>query len=273
MPSVEEELTMLLRHDAEQLPINPRLLNDVKARSQRQAVRQRVRVVTATAAVLVAVAVAPALLGNERESVVLSDRYPNRSASEWITYGDFVAVVRVVEVRRAEPSSEAVGRGEGTIDRTVTFSVDEVIWRKADSRQPPAVIVYPALGWKFTGGDVEDAVKLVAHDRPRFESGHRYVVTFAWQPPRCDAGDGPTPGRWVGLGAGSALPFDGDVIGAGEFAGEVRDLEAAEDYAASLPAESVAAQVTGERLGVLADLLETATPEPKGDYGPTPSTC
>ena len=81
------------------------------------------------------------------------------------------------------------------------------------------------------------------------------------------------PDRWVGLGAGSALPFDEDVIGAGEFAGEVRDLEAAEEYSASLPAESVVAQSTGERLGVLSDLLESATPEPRGDYGPGPSTC
>ena len=99
------------------------------------------------------------------------------------------------------------------------------------------------------------------------------MVTFVWEPPRCYEGDGRIPGRWVGLGAGSALPFDGETIGAGEFAGEVRDLDEAEEYAVTLSVDSVAAQVTGERLDSLRTLLADAEPEPKEDYGPQPSTC
>lgn len=203
----------------------------------------------------------------------MADRYPSTTASEWVTYADFVAVVTIPEDRRAVPAQEALKRGEGAVDRAVRFAVEEVVWRKEGSRQPPASIVYPALGWEFRGGDVENAAEVVPDDRPRFEPGNRYVVAFAWEPERCYEGDGVIPPRWVGLGSGSALPFDGDVIGAGEFAGEERGIVAAEEYAEQLPTDSVAALVTGEPLDRLRALLAEAEPEPKGDYGPAPSDC
>lgn len=203
----------------------------------------------------------------------MSDRYPSTTAREWVTYADFVAVVTVPEDRRAEPAKEAVQRGEGNIERSVRFAVEEVVWRESGSRQPPASVVYPALGWQFRAGDVENAAELVPDDRPRFEPGNRYVVAFAWEPERCYEGDGVIPPGWVGLGAGSALPFDGDVIGAGEFAGEERDMLAAEEYAEGLPTDSVTVLVTGEPLDRLRTLLAEVEPGPKGDHGPAPGDC
>ncbi len=212
--------------------------------------------------------------GQSTVKAELSDRYPSTTASDWVTYGDFVAVVRVAEDSRAELSAEVRERREGNIDRAVKLAIDEVVWQKQGSRRPPTTIVYPATGWHLREGvEIDDAAELVPDDRPRFEGGHRYVVTFAWQPPRCYVGDGARPARWVGLGSGSSLPFDGDVLGVGEFAGEPRDLKAAEEHSATLPGDSVAAQVTGEHIDVLAQLLADAKPEPKGDYEPSDSTC
>ncbi len=213
------------------------------------------------------------LVGDSTVTAEPSDRYPSTTASDWVTYADFVAVVKVAEDRRAAPAQEARERGEGFIDRSVTLTVEKIVWRKADAPPAPATIVYPALGWMFRDGNVENTRELVPIDRPRYEQGHRYVSAFVWEPSRCYEGDGRLPARWVGLGSGSALPFDGERLGAGEFAGEGRNLEEAEEYAATLPADSVAAQVTGERLDALRTVLAEAQPKPKEDYGPQPSTC
>ncbi len=113
-----------------------------------------------------------------------SDRYPSTTASDWVSYGDFVGVVTVAEERRAAAAQEALDRGEGSLGRSVNFTVEEVLWRRAPP-ELPAAIVYPALGWEFRDGNVENPSKVVSEDRPRFEPGHRYVVAFVHEPSRC----------------------------------------------------------------------------------------
>lgn len=203
----------------------------------------------------------------------LSDRYPSTTASDWVTYGDVVAVVKVTGERRGEPSEDALKVGKGEVPRTVTFAVQDVVWERPGVKALPTSLEHPALGWRFEDGNVKDARALVADDRPSLRRGHTYVVAFAWQEERCYEGDGVIPARWVGLGAGSSIPLADGVLGAGEFAGEDRDLETARADAQKLPEGSVAGEVVGGTVEEVKTLLADATATAKGDYGPAPSDC
>lgn len=203
----------------------------------------------------------------------LSDRFPSTTATDWVTYGDAVAVVKVTASRRGEPSEDALEIGEGDVPRTVEFTVEDVVWERYGSERLPESLEYPALGWHFTDGGVKEAKVLVADDRPVFQAGNRYLITLAWQDERCYKGDGVIPAHWVGLGSGSSLPITGEILGVGEFGGVEQDLKGAQSAAKELPADSVVAQVVGGTVEDVQKLLENAAPVERGDYGPTPSDC
>lgn len=192
----------------------------------------------------------------------LSDRLPSTTPRDWVTYADQVAVVTVSSETRM-PAPETDDRGEGDIDRTVRLSVDKVVWRAPDSRPLPDEFTYAALGWhRHSGESASEPSVLVADDRPRLEVGHRYVMALEWDPVDCDrGGSGSIPASWRGLGSGSTLPFDGGVLGAGEFAGSVVTAEQAiADADAPSLRGSVSARVAGEPLGTLRRLLMDTTP-------------
>ncbi|MGN0064698.1 MAG: hypothetical protein ACI379_10690 [Nocardioides sp.] len=203
----------------------------------------------------------------------LSDRFPNSTATDWVTYGDAVAVVEVTESRRGEPSEDALEIGEGDVPRTVEFTIKDIVWERPEARRLPESLDYPALGWHFKNGAVEDAKALVSDDRPLFHEGHQYLVTLAWQDRRCYEGDGVIPGHWVGLGSGSSIPITDKILGVGEFGGQEQDLEAAQTMAKELPQDSVFAQVVGGSVDDVQHLLNDASPTKREDFGPSPSDC
>lgn len=61
MPSVEDELTQVLRHHAETVPLNHSLLTTVKARSRRSTITHRIALTAAVAAAVTAAAVLPSV--------------------------------------------------------------------------------------------------------------------------------------------------------------------------------------------------------------------
>jgi hypothetical protein len=203
----------------------------------------------------------------------LDDRYPSTSASDWVTYADFAAVVTVAAEESGSPNDEELERGEGDIDRAVVFSVDSVVWQKEGASAAPTDLEYAALGWQFGGGDAEARRPMISEDRPRLEVGETYVMAFAWQPRVCYEGDGVIPGHWNGLGYGSVLPYADETVGVGEFAGDQRSLEEAQKAAESLPTDSIAAQTVGQDASAVRALLDVATPSTIKDFGSAPSEC
>ena len=205
--------------------------------------------------------------------VDLNDRYPSTTATDWVTYADFAAVVEVAGDKSSDPSAEELERGEGAVSRSVNLRVVEVLWRGSDSKQPPAELDYAALGWQFRDGDLENLMPMVASDRPRLEVGGTYLMAFTWQPEVCYEGDGVIPAHWNSLGSGSVLPYENKAVGVGEFAGEQRDEESATEDAKELPSDALSALAVGRDAQFVAAMLTISRPGEAEDYGPTPSTC
>ncbi|WP_433167089.1 hypothetical protein [Kribbella sp. CA-247076] len=171
-----------------------------------------------------------------QRAVVLADgddRLPSGSATDWVTYADHVVVVNATSETALPPTRTEIERGEGLIGRKVDLEVQKVLWSRKDAAQPaPRSWEYNATGWVFADGKPETRTALALHDRPRIETGHQYVLAIAWQAPQCATGDTAVPGRWMGLGSGSELPFDGGVIGQGENEGQLQTVDQVRSEAA-----------------------------------------
>jgi hypothetical protein len=203
----------------------------------------------------------------------LSDRYPSTTASDWVTYADFAAVVEVASEANGVPDKEDLERGEGDVGRTVNLRVLQVIWRSPGARPAPAEFEYAALGWHFSDGDSKDLRPMVANDRPRLEVGGTYLMAFTWQPEVCYEGDGSIPAHWNGLGGGSVLPYEQKSVGVGEFAGEQRGQQAALEDARTLPQDALAALATNRGADFVSQVLARTQPGEPEDLGPAPSSC
>lgn len=203
-----------------------------------------------------------------RPSVLLADgddRLPSGTAADWVTYADHVVVVKVTSERTLPPNRTETERGEGMIGRKVGLQVQKVLWSRKGAAQPaPTSWEYNAAGWAFANGKLEDRTKVALHDRPRMETGHQYVIALAWDGPRCSPDEAPEAGRWMGLGEGSELPFDGGVIGAGENEGAVQTVAEARTTAAEAGAVAdLEDQLAGKTAAELVTRLKSATPEVK----------
>jgi hypothetical protein len=130
---------------------------------------------------------------------------PNATLTDWKSYGDAIAAIDVAAERSEPTPREVAETGEGLINRTITVRVTRIYWRAVGSRPTPATFDMLAWGW-------------VVHDRrrtptvssgsPRLEVGHRYLVALLW-----------FRGGWTTLGSGAEMPFDGGVVGRGEWEG------------------------------------------------------
>ncbi|NEA34727.1 hypothetical protein G3I17_24160 [Streptomyces sp. SID13031] len=190
---------------------------------------------------------------------------PSGTAADWVTYADHVVVVKVVSEKALQPTQTETERGEGLIGRKVSLQVQKVLWSSKTAAQPaPKSWEYNATGWAFTGGKLEDPTPVALHERPRMETGHQYVIALAWDGPRCSPEETPEAGRWMGLGEGSELPFDGGVIGAGENEGAVQTVgEARTDAAEAGAVADLEDQLAGKTAADLVSSLKAATPEVK----------
>lgn len=131
---------------------------------------------------------------------------PSQTVTDWVTFGDVAARVRVLEVREVPATEEEVQAGEGVIGRQVRLGVTDVVWQRPDRALPvPSEVVIDAGGWTFRG-DVRQPLE--SRGGVRLEPGRDYFVVLAKT--RLARGGDPV---WLPIGAGAMLPFDGAVIG------------------------------------------------------------
>ncbi len=193
------------------------------------------------------------------------DRLPSGIAADWVTYADHVVVVNVTSEKELQPTRTETERGEGLIGRKVELQVQKVLW-SSKTAAPPAskYSEYNATGWAFSDHKAAERIPVALHDRPRLETGHQYVLAIAWDGPRCSPGEAPEAGRWMGLGEGSELPFDGGVIGQGENDGQPQTVAAARTEAAEAGAVAdLEDQLAGHSATDLIVKLKSATSRTK----------
>jgi hypothetical protein len=203
------------------------------------------------AAVLVVVACSP---GRSGPGVVIGDgdeALPNATVQDWKSYGDAVAAIEVVGARAEPTSPEVAQSGEGLLNRVITVRVRHVYWRARHSRSVPATFTMLAWGWV-----IHDRKRrpTVSRGSVRLEVGHRYLVVLAHYP------DG-----WGTLGTGAQMPFDGGVVGRGEWLGRAEGPTEAQEYpgiAALLGGDDrrIAAVLARAHADPLADALRNLPP-------------
>lgn len=199
-----------------------------------------------------------------------NDRYPSQSANDWVTYADYVVVATAVSEHEIPPDRSEIERGEGLIGREIAMRVDRVVWASPTAPVPaPEAWSRTAMGWAFAGS-VKDRTKLGKLDSPRIEAGHTYVIALDWAPDPCR----PETGEWLGLGEGSTVPFDGGVLGVGEYEGRVQTLQQAfaRRNGSALPA--LEEQLAGRGVGQLsAELAEAVRVPVARRYKTTELVC
>jgi len=209
-----------------------------------------------------------AACGAAAERVVIahgSDRYPNTTSTDWVTYADHVVVVEAIEERALPLAKDDADSGEGSVDRVVTLQPREVVWSSPDPRHaaPVAEFDWNAWGWALQEGE---RIPMAGEDEPRVEVGHTYLMALVWHPAIEDEPDQVIPARWVGLGADAVIPADDGILGIGELAGAVRSSPLrvpASDVNYSLEDE-----FAGKTIDDFVERLESTKPSVREDFGP-----
>jgi len=88
---------------------------------------------------------------------------------------------------------------------------------------------------------------------------HRII----WQPAKCSLGDSPEAAQWVGLGQGSTIPYDDQIVGNGDFEGSRVIQGAVSTASQTAPSENVKIEdmMAGRAGRDVAAVLKTATPQ------------
>jgi len=202
-----------------------------------------------------------------------SDRFPSQSAVDWVTYADYVVVVRPTDDEEVAPSAEEVEHGEGVILRNVELTVTDVLWSTSrPPRDAPRTFEWTAYGWAFNDGSTTNRVEMAGEDEPRIELGHTYIMAIEWVDARCSPGDERIPAQWRGLGDDAVIPFDNGLIGEGELEGHDQTVAQAESSADPKdPNFSLEDQMAGLEISALVEQLRRAQPVEKGQFGPPAS--
>jgi hypothetical protein len=197
------------------------------------------------------------------EAAGLSERYPDDTATDWVTYSDHVVVATVVAER--EVPLEGAGSQTGTtVGREVSLHLDEVVWSAEEPARgaPEGRFPLMVLGWTLDDGE---KTPKVTDGSPRLEVGHTYILALFWESAVPDDPE-PVPAHWNTLGLDSILPFDGGVIGAGEVAGaQVSPSESPEDAGADHGEATLGEELAGLNIDALEAALDGAEPEPPED--------
>jgi len=204
--------------------------------------------------------------GVSPEKVVLGqgrDRTASQTAEDWVTAAEHVAVVTVLRETRGQPSTAEVERREGMIGRQVEIRVDEVVWSAAEAfPRSPAMIEFQVVGWVFNDNSGAGEHKFALRGASRLEPGHSYVLALDWVDDPC--AQDPAKGRWALLGGRGTVPYDGGVLGAGEYEGNVFTVaEAREKWQRKDEVTpGLRDQMVGATLDTLRSSLDAATPRP-----------
>ncbi len=189
-----------------------------------------------------------------------SDRLPNLTAEDWVSYSDYVVLVTAVSEKALPPTLDDRSRGEGMMVRGVRLKVEDVLWSSSNpDHLPPTEWTRPSMGWTYKGGSADRPMALV--DTSRVEVGHAYIMAIDWVEGSCNTGRG----EWLGLGAGAVVPADGGVVGAGEYEGAVYGTpDTGTSMADALATEtSLRRDQWGNSIGALTDVLSSTTPLPR----------
>ncbi|MCX4764432.1 hypothetical protein OG562_26425 [Streptomyces sp. NBC_01275] len=188
---------------------------------------------------------------------------PSFTATDWVSYGDQVAVVRVAaEHERPDPESgddtesqsgEESGSGEEYLPRTVDLRVTQHVWERSDAPALPDSLTVTVDGWEVKDGV---RVRVGTPDASRLEVGHDYVISFARY----------SDGVWSPLGSGGVLPYDDGRVGQGEFEGDTVTVgayrSALERRLVSGEEPPVAYRTVGKAAAGVGKVLRSAKPDP-----------
>jgi hypothetical protein len=201
-----------------------------------------------------------------------SSRYPDQTASDWVTYADHVVVATPIDERVIESSQEDLDGPPSMISRELSLRVDSMIWTRPGVKHDlPDIFEWPALGW-MANEDGSRGEKLATRGSPRVEVGHTYVFALRWEPSRCPDGDAVVPARWVGLGSDAVVPYDDHELGTGELEGNDVYFGITRDSLAGKPV-TLEQELLGLRATALAQRLRAATavtPDPEETANPAP---
>jgi hypothetical protein len=181
---------------------------------------------------------------------------PSRSATDWVSYGDQVAVVRVLaEHEQPDPvTDDEDAGGETYMPRTVDLRVTDRVWGRPAAPTLPGALSVTVDGWQLKDGA---RVRVASQDASRLEVGHTYVITFARY----------ADGVWAPLGSGAALPYDQGRVGEGEFEGGDITVDtyrsALERQRVSGEEDPVAQRTAGKTAAEVEQVLRSAKPDPK----------
>ncbi|MFI8190691.1 hypothetical protein ACIF8T_18075 [Streptomyces sp. NPDC085946] len=191
----------------------------------------------------------------QRTDVILADSkdaIPSITATDWVSYGDQVAVVHVAAENEIAADSEELAAGEGYLSRTVTLQVKDRVWSRAGTPALPDNLSVIADGWSFKG---DTKTRVGSHEAPRLEVGHDYVVALAHF----------SDGEWSPLGTSGILPYDDSQVGQGEFQGTTVTATA---YRSAMQArlisgdeEPLAYRAAGKDAAGVRTILAGATPD------------
>ena len=167
---------------------------------------------------------------------------PNLTASEIVTFADHVVVAEVTDDNSLPVPKEDVDRGEGLVLRDLTFHVRETVWsNQSAAHAVPQEFNWTAVGWFFKGS-VDNRTVAGYEGTPRFEKGQIYVVALDWDQHMCEE-----PGEWSPLGGSFNMPYESEVIGVGEFEGE---LLSESELKETKPSQGIRAEVSGRSLWI-----------------------
>ncbi|MFD9434970.1 hypothetical protein [Streptomyces sp. NPDC060002] len=177
---------------------------------------------------------------------------PSFTATDWVSYGDQVAVVRVTAEHELRDPGEETGAEEDYLARTIDLQVKERVWARSGAPALPSKVSVTADGWQLKDGTKKE---MGSPDSSRLEVGHDYVITFARF----------SDGAWSPLGSGGVLPYDHSRVGEGEFEGETVTVgayrSAWEERLVPGDEEPMAFRTVGKPATGVRGILRSATPD------------
>ncbi|MFI9556396.1 hypothetical protein [Nonomuraea endophytica] len=184
----------------------------------------------------------------------------SRTADHWVSGAQHVVTYTVTGETGQPPQDNEVERQEGLTYRTVHAHVDKVLWSKDGAPKPPAgTWDFRTYGSAFNNNDGAGTAKFALEGRPRVEAGHTYIAALRWRDDPCS--DDPAKGTWGSLGSGAILPYDGEVIGQGEYEGRVRTaVQNKALMTEESPDGALAGKLAGQKVESLLEALKQAKP-------------
>lgn len=200
------------------------------------------------------------------------ENFSSSSVEQWVKQTDFVAVVRIESEEEIPPAKVEIERGEGLIGRSVTASVEKLVWSHPQVKQKlPDTFTFNAFGWAFKNG-LDSKFRIGLGDQPYLLPGHNHVMALRYVefgcPGRIDPEDGDPVKVWAPLGSQAIIPFDG-TLGAGEFEGKKTEQAGSKDTEKTFR-KAMLGQDTD---WIAKSLSQVAADDPKLAHDSGPSGC